>query len=75
MLDHISLGVSDMARARAFYDGVLSVLGYKRVMTFDAFPGYGVEDGYPRFCIHPPLDRTKAAAPGPGPSQWLRLRP
>ncbi len=66
MLDHISLGVSHMARARAFYDAVLSVLGYKRVMTFDAFAGYGDEDGYPRACINPPLDRTKAAAPGPG---------
>lgn len=66
MLDHISLGVSDMARSRAFYDAVLSTLGYKRVMTFDAFAGYGSEDGYPRFCINPPLDRTKAAAPGPG---------
>ena len=66
MLDHISLGVSDMARSRAFYDAVLSALGLKRVMTFDAFAGYGSEDGYPRFCINPPLDRTKAAAPGPG---------
>ncbi|MBL8689818.1 MAG: VOC family protein [Rhodospirillaceae bacterium] len=66
MFDHISIGVSDMARSRAFYDAVLATLGFKRVMTFDAFAGYGTDDGYPRFCINPPLDKTKKAAPGPG---------
>jgi catechol 2,3-dioxygenase-like lactoylglutathione lyase family enzyme len=66
MLDHISLGVSDMTRSRDFYDAVLATLGYRRVMTFDAFAGYGAEDGYPRFCINPPIDSAKPAAPGPG---------
>jgi catechol 2,3-dioxygenase-like lactoylglutathione lyase family enzyme len=45
MLDHISLVVSDIAKARAFYDEVLGVLGYGRVMDFDhegkAYTGYG----------------------------------
>ncbi len=66
MFDHISIGVSDMVRSRSFYDAVLATLGYKRVMTFDAFAGYGMDDGYPRFCINPPLDKTKPAAPGAG---------
>ncbi len=66
MFDHISIGVSDIARSQAFYDAVLATLGFKRVMTFEAFAGYGTDDGYPRFCINPPLDKTKKAAPGPG---------
>ncbi|MBI3710829.1 MAG: VOC family protein [Proteobacteria bacterium] len=45
MLDHISVAVSDMERARAFYDAVLGTLGYGRVMEFDfgdkAYAGYG----------------------------------
>ena len=35
MFDHMSLGVRDLARATAFYDGVLAPLGIVRVMTFD----------------------------------------
>jgi catechol 2,3-dioxygenase-like lactoylglutathione lyase family enzyme len=32
MLNHISIGVRDVARAAEFYDAVLGALGYKRVM-------------------------------------------
>jgi catechol 2,3-dioxygenase-like lactoylglutathione lyase family enzyme len=34
MLNHVSLGVRDVARAAEFYDAVLAALGYKRVMEF-----------------------------------------
>ena len=51
MLHHISLGVSSIEAAAAFYDAVLAELGYRRVWT-DIRPGerhqavgYGLEEG------------------------------
>lgn len=41
MLDHISLGVRDVARARRFYDAALKPLGYERRSADDASLGYG----------------------------------
>jgi catechol 2,3-dioxygenase-like lactoylglutathione lyase family enzyme len=42
LIDHVTLSVSDLDRARAFYDRVLVPLGLKRI-TGDAhdFAGYG----------------------------------
>ena len=36
MLDHISLGVTDLARSRRFYDAVLSPLGLVRTVDFES---------------------------------------
>lgn len=41
MLDHVSIGVADLKKARAFYDAVLGTLGYACVYTVD-IPGQGV---------------------------------
>jgi catechol 2,3-dioxygenase-like lactoylglutathione lyase family enzyme len=41
MIDHLSLGVSNLARAGAFYDAVLASLGYARVLTHERALGYG----------------------------------
>ncbi|MHB8145783.1 MAG: GNAT family N-acetyltransferase [Vulcanimicrobiaceae bacterium] len=41
MLDHLSLGVSSLQRSMAFYDAVLSPLGYARVWSGDDAAGYG----------------------------------
>jgi len=41
MLDHISIGVSDLARAGAFYDAVLATLGYVRLFGNERGVGYG----------------------------------
>lgn len=43
MLDHISIGVADIARARRFYDAVLAPLGYKRLSNSDDSLGYGTD--------------------------------
>ncbi|HEY6460598.1 MAG TPA: VOC family protein [Polyangiaceae bacterium] len=60
MIDHVSLGVADLARAGRFYDAVLAPLGYVRVLTHARALGYG-----------PPGARDEAfavlAAPGGGP--------
>jgi catechol 2,3-dioxygenase-like lactoylglutathione lyase family enzyme len=41
MLDHISLGVRDIKRARRFYDAALAPLGYRCVSDYGAMLGYG----------------------------------
>jgi catechol 2,3-dioxygenase-like lactoylglutathione lyase family enzyme len=43
MLDHVSIGVRDLAAARRFYDAVLAPLGYRCVLDFDTALGYGAE--------------------------------
>jgi catechol 2,3-dioxygenase-like lactoylglutathione lyase family enzyme len=40
MLHHLSFGVADLARSAAFYDAILSPLGYVRVLTHDPSAGY-----------------------------------
>jgi catechol 2,3-dioxygenase-like lactoylglutathione lyase family enzyme len=41
MIDHISLGVSDLARSGTFYDAVLVPLGYVRLFSNERGVGYG----------------------------------
>ena len=47
MLDHVSLGVSDIARSRAFYDAALRPLGLVRIVDFREGKGadYGAAPG------------------------------
>ncbi|MBA8901547.1 catechol 2,3-dioxygenase-like lactoylglutathione lyase family enzyme [Phyllobacterium sp. P30BS-XVII] len=70
MLHHISLGVSDIERAAAFYDAVLAPLGYVRVWEDlrsgepDQAVGYGSPGGGDKLAIkHRPKGQC---APGPG---------
>jgi catechol 2,3-dioxygenase-like lactoylglutathione lyase family enzyme len=44
MLAHVSIGVSDIKRAGAFYDSVLKPLGYKRLHDSEGALGYGDTD-------------------------------
>jgi catechol 2,3-dioxygenase-like lactoylglutathione lyase family enzyme len=41
MIDHVSLGVSDLARASTFYDAVLAPLGYVLLWSNEEGRGYG----------------------------------
>lgn len=41
MFEHLSLGVSDLPRAIAFYDGVLGALGHLRLWTRPRAAGWG----------------------------------
>jgi catechol 2,3-dioxygenase-like lactoylglutathione lyase family enzyme len=50
MIDHLSIVVSDIEKARAFYDAVLATFGAKRVMNVDVdeqahvhASGYGLD--------------------------------
>lgn len=50
MIDHISLGVSDLARARRFYEATLSALGLSPLVTRPGTVGFGKK--YPEFWIN-----------------------
>jgi catechol 2,3-dioxygenase-like lactoylglutathione lyase family enzyme len=50
MLDHVSLGVTDLARSRAFYETALAPLGIAPIMSYDVAVGFG-SAGKPYFWI------------------------
>jgi len=43
MIDHIGIEVTDVDRSVAFYERALAPLGYKLVMRFEQFAGFGVD--------------------------------
>jgi catechol 2,3-dioxygenase-like lactoylglutathione lyase family enzyme len=54
VIDHTGIGVADVARSAAFYDVVLSPLGFRRVVQLpddDATDGVGYGADYPVFWI------------------------
>ena len=57
MLDHISLGVSDLERSRALYGAALAPLGLSAIFDFDDATGYG-RNGNPLFWIGRSADAT-----------------
>lgn len=50
MIDHISLGVSDLDRSARFYEAVLVALGLTRLVSRPATIGFG--KAYPEFWIN-----------------------
>jgi len=64
MLHHLSFAVTDLARSAAFYDAVLSPLGYVRVWTDTTAVGYGSSGGGDRFTIK--LRPENGMVPGDG---------
>ncbi|MFE1598912.1 VOC family protein [Methylobacterium sp. ID0610] len=63
MIHHVSFGTSDIARAAAFYDAVLAVLGLRRIKQDDGGIHYGTSDIL--FSVVTPVD-GQAASPGNG---------
>ena len=51
MLDHVSLGVSDLKRSSVFYDAALGALGVVRVWTKETAVGYGLPGGEDRLAL------------------------
>jgi len=50
MIDHVSVGVSDLQRAARFYESTLAALGLSRLVTRPATIGFGKV--YPEFWIN-----------------------
>lgn len=63
MIHHLSLGTSDPARARAFYDPLLALLGLRLLLQDETGVHYGV--GEILFSLVRPVDGA-AASPGNG---------
>jgi len=72
IVDHVSVGVSDLGKARTFYDAVLGALGYARVYDFEMpeqnvfISGYGYPGKAANFWIGVPekLDASANARGG-----------
>jgi catechol 2,3-dioxygenase-like lactoylglutathione lyase family enzyme len=71
MLDHVSLGVSDLDRSRRFYDAALRPLGLVRIVDFRRGSDYGAAPGSPgvEFTI-----TREARAPAPAAGAHLCFR-
>ena len=50
MIDHISVGVSDLERSARFYEATLAPLGLSRLVTRPATVGFG--KAHPEFWIN-----------------------
>jgi catechol 2,3-dioxygenase-like lactoylglutathione lyase family enzyme len=62
MLDHVSVGVTDLDRSRRFYDAALRPLGLVRILDFD---GRGSDYGFGPQPIGVEFTITREAAVGP----------
>src|SRR5687768_12900820 len=66
MIDHISLGVTDLERSTAFYDTALRPLGIARFFNESFGHGYGATRDQANFWIGYPYEKGKRAAACPG---------
>ncbi|WP_156680626.1 VOC family protein [Sphingomonas profundi] len=60
MIHHVSVGTNDVARARAFYDAVLPIVGLALMKASDRAVDYG--SGHLLFSAETPLDGAPATA-------------
>jgi len=51
MLDHVTVNVSDVEAAKAFYREALAPLGYSLQMEFPGAAGFGTGEGIPDFWL------------------------
>jgi catechol 2,3-dioxygenase-like lactoylglutathione lyase family enzyme len=74
MLDHVSLGVSDLVRSRHFYDAVLRPLGLVRIVNFGGDRGsdYGTAPG--SLGVEFTITAERVAEPPPGMHLCFRSR-
>jgi catechol 2,3-dioxygenase-like lactoylglutathione lyase family enzyme len=71
MIDHISVGVSDLERSARFYEVTLATLGLSRLVTRPATIGFGKK--YPEFWINL-RERMARVEEGGGTHICLRAR-
>lgn len=67
-IDHVSIGVSNVKKAKAFYDAVLAPLGMSATMPIEVpgvglvGVGYGEPGSTPTFWAQSPINRQPATA-------------
>lgn len=67
MIDHFGISCSDLARSATFYDAVLGVLGYRRVLDVEVAIGYGADS--PDFWI----SAQPSEGPASGPNREIHV--
>ena len=72
MLDHVSLGVTDLERSKAFYDAVLKPLGVSRFYDYEGGLGYGTAADKIQFWIGGPFDAGRHEFTLTGPLTGVR---
>jgi catechol 2,3-dioxygenase-like lactoylglutathione lyase family enzyme len=63
MFSYVSLGTNDLARAVAFFDGVLAPLGHARIAEYDpegTSAAWGLDDPGPHLWVTLPFDGRPA---------------
>jgi catechol 2,3-dioxygenase-like lactoylglutathione lyase family enzyme len=65
MIGYTCVGTNDLARATAFYDDLLSLIGAKRFFETERGIGWGVAPEQPMFSVMKPFD-GQAASVGNG---------
>jgi catechol 2,3-dioxygenase-like lactoylglutathione lyase family enzyme len=60
MIHHVSLGASDVARAKAFYDPLMGLIGFRLIKLSDTALHYGASDIV--FSLEIPVDGKPAHA-------------
>jgi predicted lactoylglutathione lyase len=62
MIGYVTLGTNDIARAAAFYDELLGLLGAGRFMESDRFIAWAVSPDQPSLGVIKPFDGQPASA-------------
>lgn len=60
MIHHVSIGTNDVKRARAFYDPLMTLLGYRNMRDHPHSLDYGVTDAV--FSVETPVNGAPATA-------------
>jgi predicted lactoylglutathione lyase len=60
MIGYVTLGTNDLQRAARFYDGLLAVLGAKRLMEHGGFIAWGTGPKSPMLFVTQPYDKKSA---------------
>ena len=60
MIGYVTVGTNDMARACAFYDALMAMLGHGRILEDDNFVAWGESLMEPGFSVTKPFDGNPA---------------
>ena len=60
MFSHITIGSNDLAKAKGFYDSLLTPLGLVRHVEYPNAAGYGPAGGRPQLWVLTPVDKKTA---------------
>lgn len=61
MIGYVTIGVSDLEKARDFYGKLFAAMGGKELFGFDRIKFYGTGDGQPMLAICVPFNENEAA--------------